>query len=146
MYSSTVQVNIDGNQGVVTRWLPSGGSDEETIPCLLLSFWCLPAIISIPWLATIYIDWSLQSIPCLHMTSVFFCALWSSYKDSTQILYNFTLITFIQALILIKVTFSGTGKLRLEHIILESTVQLTTTAFKKFELHQYSILTHIYGI
>ena len=55
-FITTASVDTDGNQGVVTRWLPSGGSEEETIPCLLLSFCCLPAIVSIPWLTTIYID------------------------------------------------------------------------------------------
>ena len=44
---------------VPARLLPSGGWEEESGPCLSVSFWWFPEILGVPWL----LDTSLQSLP-----------------------------------------------------------------------------------
>ena len=74
---------------VLVGLVPSGGSEEELIPCLSPNFWYLPAILEhflfcrfiIP-LSTSVFSWH----PPLY---VFVSKLLSSYKDTSQILCDF---------------------------------------------------------
>lgn len=87
------------------RLLPSGGSEEVSIPCLASSFWWLSAISGVLWL----VDASLQSLLPFHIVfSMFLLSLARTPPlnlGSTVIHYDliaiFTLIIFAEILFLI---------------------------------------------